>query len=224
MRRTLRLTRALVDKIPATIPDPGPVPEIADLQTDEARARMTAKVLASRPEPDSFWVFAFGSLIWNPDFPYAEQRRARVPGWQRSFCMGPDRRYRGNPENPGIMLSLDTGGSCEGVVFRLSEATLATDLASLIAREPPLDPEWVTAETEDGTLKALAFVNKPGWIGYVSGMTAPEIAAQIAPAVGMFGSMADYVHNTAMHLHDLGIDDPTVWQMQDLVAQELERL
>ena len=42
MRRTLRLTRALVDKIPATIPDPGPVPEIADLQTDEARARMTA--------------------------------------------------------------------------------------------------------------------------------------------------------------------------------------
>jgi cation transport regulator ChaC len=36
--------------------------------------------------------------------------------------------------------------------------------------------------------------------------------------------MADYVHNTAMHLHDLGIDDPTVWQMQDLVAQELERL
>lgn len=74
-----------------------------------------------------------------------------------------------------------------------------------------------------GTIRALAFVCNPNAFGYVSDLTPKEIAFQIAPAVGMFGSMEDYVLNTATHLEEMGIQDGVVWEMQNLVADELER-
>ncbi len=224
MPRKLRLARALVGKLPVSIPDPGPIEEIADLQNEDVRAGTLRTVLATRPDPEEAWLFAFGSLMWKPDFSFCEQRRARVHGWHRAFCIGPDTRYRGNPDFPGIMLSLDRGGVCDGIAFRLNEATLADCLAGLIAREPPVPPAWVQAETAEGPVSALAFVCDPDWRGYVGELTVTETASLIAPAVGILGSMADYVLNTASHLEEMGIDDPTVWQMQDLVAVELERM
>lgn len=79
-------------------------------------------------------------------------------------------------------------------------------------------------ETDEGPIKALAFVCVPGGLGYLGDLTPAEVARQIAPAVGMFGSMADYVWNTVSHLERMGVHDPAVWQMQDLVAAELERM
>jgi cation transport protein ChaC len=224
MPRRLRLTPALVAKIPASIADPGAIEDIAHLQTPEARAQVLDDVLATRPDPERVWVFAFGSLMWNPDFAFAERRPARAVGWHRSFCLGQDTRYRGNPENPGIMLSLDRGGSCEGIAYRVDEARLSDDLAMLIEREPPLPPEWIEADTAQGPVRALAFVCVPGGPGHIGDMTPEAIARQIAPAVGMFGSMADYVLNTANHLEAMGIHDTAVWRMQDLVAAELEAM
>ncbi len=141
MARTLRLTRALVEKIPATIPDPGPMADIADLQNENVVAQTLHSVLSTRPDPDQFWLFAFGSLMWRPDFARREERRAQAIGWHRAFCIGPDTRYRGNPDCPGVMLSLDRGGTCDGVAFRLSEDALPGCLVGLIKREPPIPPE-----------------------------------------------------------------------------------
>ena len=31
------------------------------------------------------WVFGYGSLIWRPDFDFAERRAARVHGWHRAL-------------------------------------------------------------------------------------------------------------------------------------------
>jgi len=222
--RTLCLTRALVDKIPGSIPDPGPVAEIAEYQTDEVQAETLHAVLQTRPDHDAFWIFAFGSLMWNPITTFEEQRRAHVKGWHRAFCLGPDTRYRGNPSCPGLMLSLDHGGACEGVAFRLDETGLPEHLKDLITREPPIPPVWVEAETAEGPIYALAFVCIPDGMGYVGDLSPEETARQIAPAVGMFGSMADYVLNTATHLEEMGIHDKTVWRMQSLVAAELEKL
>ena len=36
-----------------------------------------------------FWVFGYGSLMWNPGFDYAEARHARIVGWRRAFCITP---------------------------------------------------------------------------------------------------------------------------------------
>lgn len=222
--RTLRLTRDLVNKIPKSIPDPGPIAGIDEIHTEDVQADTLRTVLEGRPDQDAFWLFAFGSLMWNPESTFEEHRRARVKGWHRQFCLGPDTRYRGNPESPGLMLTLDHGGFCEGVAFRLGESDLLESVQSLIAREPPIPPVWVDAETAEGDIRALAFVCIPDGIGYVGDLTPEDTARQIAPAVGMFGSMADYVLNTASHLEEMGIQDSVVWQMQSLVASELEKM
>ena len=85
--RILRLRRALVDKIPKTIPDPGPIADIAELQTEDAQANTLRTLLETRSDHDSFWVFAFGSLMRNPDFAFQEKGRARVNVWHRPLIL-----------------------------------------------------------------------------------------------------------------------------------------
>jgi cation transport protein ChaC len=70
------------------------------------------------------WVFAFGSLIWNPAFHHVERRTARIHGYHREFCLWV-RAGRGSVERPGLMLSLESGGSCTGVAYRLAPGTEA---------------------------------------------------------------------------------------------------
>jgi len=223
MSRQLKLTRELVSKLPATITDPGPIADIAHLQTDEAIAERMAAALAARPAGD-VWVFAFGSLIWNPGVPVAERRNARMKGWQRSFCLGPDTRYRGNPDNPGLMLSLEQGGQCDGVALRLPNEDLDSILLLLFTREPPIPPVWRKAQTEGGPISVLAFVAPEEGFGYVGELSLDEIATQITHAVGMFGNMPDYVLNTVEQLEAAKLHDPMMWELQALLAQRLEAL
>jgi len=224
MPKALHLTRALVDKLPATIPDPGPVADIADLQTEVAIAGRLNHALACRPD-GPLWVFAFGSLIWNPGMPVAARRNARIQGWHRAFCLGPDTRYRGNPDNPGLMLSLDRGGVCDGVALCLPEEGLHGSLLNLFEREPPIPPLWLDVETDEGAIRALVFVAPAaGTFGHIGGLSLAEIAKQITPAVGMFGNMPDYVLNTMEQLEAAGMHDEMIWELQTLVAAELEAL
>ena len=62
------------------------------------------------------WVFGYGSLIWNPEIEYERAELARLDGFHRAFCIR-STRYRGTPENPGVVLGLDHGGSCTGLAF-----------------------------------------------------------------------------------------------------------
>ena len=67
------------------------------------------------------WVFGYGSLMWHPGLDTPETRPARLQGWHRAFCLGWDRRFRGTPEKPGLMLAIDRGGSCKGIAHRLPD-------------------------------------------------------------------------------------------------------
>jgi cation transport protein ChaC len=71
----------------------------------------------------------------------AEHKTGLVKGWHRSFCLGPDLRYRGNPAAPGRMLSIEKGGECHGVALRMAPTDLAGSLVELLKVEPPLPPE-----------------------------------------------------------------------------------
>jgi len=224
MPKVLRLTRAMVDKLPATIPDPGQIADIAELQSEAATAQRLADALAARPD-GPIWVFAYGSLIWNPGMPVAARRNARIEGWHRAFCLGPDTRYRGNPDNPAVMLSLDRGGHFDGVALCLPEEDLHANLLTLFNREPPLPPKWLDVQTDDGVKTALVFVApEVGTFGHVGAPSLAEVAKQIAPAVGIFGNMPDYVLNTVEQLEAAGLHDETVWELQALLAAELEKL
>lgn len=46
---------------------------------------------------------------------HVEIRKGSAQGWHRSFRFR-IMRFRGNKEQPGLMMSLDRGGQCQGVL------------------------------------------------------------------------------------------------------------
>ena len=82
--------------------------------SDEALAASLASTLARRPPGAGWWVFAYGSLLWNPLFPFLEARPATLRGVHRSFCLW-SKASRGTTEQPGLVLGLEPGGACRGV-------------------------------------------------------------------------------------------------------------
>ncbi len=222
MSRTMRLTRELVDLIPASIEDPGIDDMEASFITDNYHQKTADEVMANLPENGDLWVFAFGSLIWKPRFTQDARRAARVDGWQRNFCMGPDKRYRGSPDRPGYMLSLVEGGVCDGVVLRMAGDSIGTELLAMIETEPPIPPVWLNAETSDGPVLCIGFVCPDAMRDVLGNPTPQEKIESLATAVGMLGSMPDYVLNTAQCLEEAGIHDPYLWEVQEQVAAFLE--
>src|SRR5437588_8944484 len=95
---------------------------------------MPAWVAALRDTREPVWVFAYGSLMWNPEMQFAERRPALLRGYNRSFCLY-SRDYRGTPERPGLVLGLDRGGSCRGIAYRLPEQGLGPAIDRVWARE-----------------------------------------------------------------------------------------
>jgi len=224
--RQMRLTHQLVSRVAGPTPDPGPVPGRMYATDADYRAAQR-ELLAARPANGEVWVFAYGSLIWKPACAIVEERVAVLRGWHRSFCLGWDRRYRGSNERPGLMLALDRGGACEGIVQRLPPDAVEANLDKLLRREivtrpSPFPPRWVDVETGSGALRAITFAMDRTSDFYVTGLSAEEIADVLAVAVGHFGSMAEYLHNTVRHLQELGIDDRYLWRLQELVAERIE--
>lgn len=224
MTRTPRLTRELVNKLPEKVDQQG---EVGPLMPEDAYyPDMAAAVLSKLREEQPLWVFAIGSLIWNPRFEDVERRPAVVKGWRRSFCLGPDLRYRGCPDRPGRMLSMvpEVGSECAGVVIRMRCADRLGALESLLRKEPPFPPTWVTAETAKGPVQAIAFTLNCDSPAYVPEPSEAAVADMLATAVGSVGSMADYLLNTVTELESAGVHDPYIWRMQELVADRLKDL
>jgi glutathione-specific gamma-glutamylcyclotransferase len=183
-------------------------PDVVFMTDDERRAEIEA-MLERAPEPGRVWVFAFGSLIWNPAFHHVEQRVARVHGWHRQFCLWV-RAGRGSPERPGLMLSLESGGSCRGVVYRLGPGTERTELDVLWRREmftKSYRPVWVLAHTPEGPAPAIAFAANRDHDRYAPGLDADTVACHLAEAAGPLGRGCDYLFDTVAHLRQLGLRD-----------------
>ena len=218
----LALTPELVARLPRQVEDPGPMAraEVPDAWYPATVRAVTAQV----PQDGQLWVFAFGSILWKRRFAVVEERAAQVRGWHRKFCLGPDTRYRGNPGAPGVMLSLDRGGQCRGMVLRMDSDGRDAALEDLLRHEPPVPPAWVRAQTPQGEVRAIAFVTRKAFEGYCGQLCEAEVADRLASAVGMWGSMAEYLHNTVTHLQAMGIKDAYLWRMQALVAERLARL
>lgn len=162
--------------------------------------------------PDQMWVFGYGSLIWNPEFPVAERQIARATDWQRSFCMH-SIHHRGTAEAPGLVLALDLapGSFCDGVAFRVEPGAEAETLQALRDRElisSAYLERHLPLNLANGTrVTALAFVIDPDHVQYCGGMPLEDQAQIIARAVGGRGPNRDYLFATADHLATLGIED-----------------
>ena len=221
----MRLTRELAALCHREVAECEPDPRY-DNFTDADYHRAVEQILDQRPD-GPFWLFAYGSLIWKPEFPTVEQRRAIAHGWQRGFSLKIE-SYRGTPEQPGYMMCLDRGGFCEGAVLRIEEAQLREQLFKLLYREIGCEEalegvRWIDTESEAGTVRALASYAGPERLDiYAAGRPPIEVVHALARACGHWGSGAEYLHNTVAHLEELGIHDEKLWQLQDLVAQEIE--
>lgn len=228
MRGKITLTSDLVSKVERKIPqdhlepDPNRVP-----MTDEDFAAIVAEILASRPE-GPMWIFGYGSLLWNPGFEYEERRPAWLRGWHRAFCMQL-MRFRGSPEQPGLMLALDHGGSCKGEVFRVFDSTAAVEIDKLLRREVPYRRlarawRWVDVDIAGKRQKALTFYAGMRRDLFYANLPIHQQAHMLARAAGHGGSGAAYLHQTVMKLEELGIHDRYLWQLQHLVAAEIRAM
>jgi cation transport protein ChaC len=223
----MRLTRELAALCHREVAEPPPHPKY-DYFTDADYDAAIAAIHSGKP-PGPFWLFAYGSLIWKPEFPAAERRRAVAHGWQRAFSMEID-SYRGTAEQPGYMMCLDRGGACEGVVLRLEESDCESHIRKLLVRElgshEALESvRWIEVVTAEGPLTALTFYAAPHRLDYYrENRPLDQIVHGLARACGHWGSGADYLLNTVLHLQELGIHDDGLWHLQDRVAEEIERL
>jgi cation transport protein ChaC len=157
---------------------------------------------------DPFWVFGYGSLMWDPGFAYVEARHARVFGYHRALCLL-SVRNRGTPEKPGLVLSMDRGGSCHGIAFRIAPAEVERTRLYLWEREmvtAAYRPAVLNARLRGGNqAKALAFVAKPDHPQYYRAMSPEHAAVLVRQGCGACGAALDYLRNVIRHLDEMGI-------------------
>ena len=168
--------------------------------------------LSGRQGDADIHVFGYGSLMWNPAIHFVESMRAGVQGWHRRFCL---RLFmaRGSLQTPGLMLALDQGGSCDGVVFRIAAERAREELSVLWQREMlsgAYHARWIEATTPAGPVSALTFVANREHPRYAGELSDDEAAHFIATGRGSLGSCADYFENTVASLRDLGIEDASI--------------
>jgi cation transport protein ChaC len=221
------LTAAHVDSVRRPMPELA-MPEGMTEMTDADYRALRDRLLQRHPPGEDLLIFAYGSLIWNPACAMSEQVPATLTGWHRSFCFRIT-RYRGCDEVPGLMLSLDRGGSCKGVIQRLPAPEAAERLELVLRREQfwipsSHKPVWLTVSSEGRKLPAIGYVIDRHARNYTPGLNEEQKADMIAAACGHRGPCAEYLLNTVEHLEALGIHDPYLWRLQELVAERIARI
>jgi glutathione-specific gamma-glutamylcyclotransferase len=190
--------------------------------TDEQLSASLTATLTHRPKGAGWWVFAYGSLLWNPLFPFAEARRASLHGLHRRFCLW-SLASRGQPQAPGLVLGLDRGGSCRGVVYRLPAPCAIDELHLLWRREMVADsyrPTWVKLLADDRELIALTFVVRRNHPQYAGKLALARQVEVLDRACGAFGSSLDYLERTRVALVSHGIVDPYLEKLAAHVAAQ----
>ena len=171
---------------------------------------------------DDFWVFGYGSLMWNPGFAFEAKMPARAFGYRRSLCVR-SFVHRGTPENPGLVLGLDYGGSCRGMAFKVAPGDVTDVVAYLRERE------LVTQVYKERTLRvllpdgrrvpALTYTIDRNHVQYAGAMNARDAGAIVAGSHGKSGANTEYVMNTLTHLQAMGIRDQWLEDVVEAVGQ-----
>ncbi|MDJ0947868.1 MAG: gamma-glutamylcyclotransferase [Alphaproteobacteria bacterium] len=169
---------------------------------------------------DDFWVFGYGSLMWDPGFDFLERQPALLRGYHRAFCLY-SHHYRGTPERPGLVLGLDRGGSCRGMAYRVADALKDSVQEYLYAREMlhyVYDERMVPVALPDRRVLAHTYVADRSHEQYAR-LTLEETARLIAQGCGERGKNRDYLENTVQHLDELGVADGPLHDLRDRVRQ-----
>jgi len=188
------------------------------------------------PEGEDFWIFAYGSLMWNPGFPFLESHPALLRGYHRAFCVI-SHHYRGTAEKPGLVLGLDHGGACRGRAYKVCKTQGRSVSDYLHEREMITgiyDPRWLKVTllpAADSPMEvpgraspraarrdaiAAAYVVDRGHWQYCK-LPPQRVAEHILQGVGSMGTNIAYLENTVRHLDELGVVDGPLHDLLRLV-------
>lgn len=191
----------------------------------EALERSLDEALAGRDPREPLWIFAYGSLMWNPGLAFVAKRVGTIYGFHRNFCLW-SRINRGTPERPGLVLTLERGGSCRGIALRLTGSTSRDELLALWRREMSLGsyhPRWLDFHAGADRFPALAFISNRACSGYAGKLSRDAMVQAIATARGKYGSSAEYLFQTLATLESHGILDARVKHLAECVKACIAR-
>ncbi len=178
---------------------------VTDEERDQSRAEMTKHLAKGAP----VWIFAYGSLMWNPAMHVAVSKRAQIFGYHRSYCLNLV-LGRGSLEKPGLMLGLDRGGSCIGVAHKIAGEHVQSELEILWMREmlgTTYFPKWLRADVAGKQQNVLTFIANREGQRYLGPKPLRYAAKRIAMSSGILGTNREYLYNTNRELEALGISD-----------------
>jgi cation transport protein ChaC len=163
------------------------------------------------------WVFAYGSLMWDPGFTPDATSPALLHGWHRSFCIR-SHHYRGTPQSPGLILGLAPGGACRGLAHRIPQASYDAVRDYLYRREIENDgvyfevvrPIRLPGNRSEASLVYVADRHHPQYAGELPLQQAARLVRQ---GRGVRGANLEYVANTIAHLDALGLAESRLHQL-----------
>ena len=179
--------------------------------------------LPELPPGEDLWIFGYGSLMWRPGFDHLGIRDAQLYGYHRAFCVT-SVVHRGTPENPGLVLGLDRGGSCRGKGI-LCPADIREPVIDYLYRREMVtsvyQPKMVRIRLLDSgaMASALTFVANPAHEQYCGKPPLDEAAKIIARAHGRGGPNVEYLKSTLEHLDEFGIADGPLHRIMELIEK-----
>lgn len=185
------------------------LPADARLRTAEELEASIEGILSRHDRETAVHVFGYGSLMWNPAVEHTGARPAKVHGWHRSFCLR-SVIGRGCQERPGLMLALDRGGACQGVLLQIEPHKVRDELRVLWRREMLTEvyqARWVTADVDGVPVSAITFTVNRSHQRYTKTLSLEEMARMINTGAGSLGTCREYFDATIQKLEALGIRD-----------------
>lgn len=169
------------------------------------------QLLRQRQPQQALHLFAYGSLIWKLEFEFRSVQAARVHGYHRCLRMR-SQLYRGTELQPGLVLALISGGSCEGMLYEIAPDQADTVLRQVWAREmisSAYTPRWLACRSRGGQRlgNALAFTLSRHSPNLVSPLGEADLLGVLRHARGRYGSTLDYLYQTVKSLRSHGIHD-----------------
>lgn len=195
-----------------------------DWRHSDAYREESRRKLLNNITPGDLWVFAYGSLMWDPAFIFDDVRIAHVSSHERRFCLK-SVVGRGTPEKPGLMAGLDEGQGCDGLAFRVPQELVEEETRIIWRREMLLQaysPVFLTATTWFGQIDTLAFVVDRTAQNYLPNLTLQQTVHYLATGEGMYGSSQEYLENMVNQFEILGIQDETLFTLREATRSYIE--
>ena len=188
--------------------------------TDYELKEERKKIVSDSEIMNDFYIFGYGSLLWNPTISFEKQLIGKIYGYHRAFCML-TKLGRGSFKNPGLMLGLDKGGSCSGILFKLRAKTAIKNIDLLFKREMVTRayvPKLLNAiDTNGKKVKALTFTVDRKHKNYLKEKSYLKKVEMIKSASGFLGSCKEYLINTSNSLDELNIFDKEIKNLMNLL-------